>query len=600
MLEFLYSVTIYPVEFVIGVLFGIFSDLFGNVGFSIVGVSVAVSALCLPLYAVAERWQSLERDKQKAMKPKIDSIKAVFKGDEQYMILSTYYRQNHYHPIYSLRSTFGLLIQVPFFIAAYHLISTLPNLAGQAFWFIPDLGRPDGLLKIGALSVNILPILMTAVNLTSSIVYTRGFALKDKIQLWVMALLFLFLLYGSPAGLVFYWTLNNLFSLAKNLVYKAKNPVRVAYTIVAVLAVSLTFVYVSRFNLSRIKTLFVEAVCAVVVIAPLAFAFACRLLRVRAAKRVGIKPGAGDIGSARDWSRVFWVSCAACAVFAGLTLPVGLIASSSVEFASALGNKNPLTLVRTTLFQSIGLFLVWPGCLYLLFSGKTRRVFSVIAPIVLFTAIADAWLFRGNYGTISSFLIFDNSNALIASLSQAIASLACLAAVASSVAFLSSGKRVRILVPITAISLVGLVAVASLELPKISREWSAYSMRVSQDVSVGKDDKVYRFSKTGHNVCIIMLDRAIGSFAGDILAEDARLKDSFAGFTWYPNAASFGPNTLLASPAMYGGYDYVPDEINARSEEPLVKKHNEALTVLPRFFTEVHTTSLSFLLKGWE
>ena len=39
-----------------------------------------------------------------------------------------------------------------------------------------------------------------------------------------MAGLFLVLLYDSPSGLVFYWTLNNLFSLVKNIFYKLKNP----------------------------------------------------------------------------------------------------------------------------------------------------------------------------------------------------------------------------------------------------------------------------------------------------------------------------------------------------------------------------------------
>jgi mRNA-degrading endonuclease RelE of RelBE toxin-antitoxin system len=61
---------------------------------------VAISILTLPLYAVAEKWQRIDRDTQKRLKSKLDKIKAVFQGDEQYMILSTYYRQNHYHPIW--------------------------------------------------------------------------------------------------------------------------------------------------------------------------------------------------------------------------------------------------------------------------------------------------------------------------------------------------------------------------------------------------------------------------------------------------------------------------------------------------------------------
>ena len=193
-----------------------------NPGLAIIGVSVGVTLFCLPLYAVAEKWQQRERDIQQKLKPKVDKIKKVFKGDEQYMILSTYYRQNNYHPIYALRSSFGLLIQIPFFIAAYNFLSHLQSLNGVSFLFIKDLGTPDGLIKIGNFSINFLPILMTLINCIAGAVYTKGLPVKEKLQLYGMALVFLVLLYTSPAGLVLYWTMNNVFSLVKNIYYKTK------------------------------------------------------------------------------------------------------------------------------------------------------------------------------------------------------------------------------------------------------------------------------------------------------------------------------------------------------------------------------------------
>jgi membrane protein insertase Oxa1/YidC/SpoIIIJ len=123
---------------------------------------------------VAEKWQQIERDTQKRLKPKIDKIKAVFKGDEQYIILSNYYRQNHYHPVYALRSTFGLLIQIPFFIAAYSYLSQLEVLKNESFFFISDLGAPDGLISAGSLSVNMLPIAMTVINIIAGAIYLSG------------------------------------------------------------------------------------------------------------------------------------------------------------------------------------------------------------------------------------------------------------------------------------------------------------------------------------------------------------------------------------------------------------------------------------------
>jgi membrane protein insertase Oxa1/YidC/SpoIIIJ len=118
-LTFLYTLIIYPITLIIEYAFMIMERVFHNHSVSLIGVSVAVTVCTLPLYFIAEKHQQVERDIQKRLKPRIDKIKAVFKGDEQYLILSTYYRQNHYHPVYAMRNTFGILIQLPFFIAAY-------------------------------------------------------------------------------------------------------------------------------------------------------------------------------------------------------------------------------------------------------------------------------------------------------------------------------------------------------------------------------------------------------------------------------------------------------------------------------------------------
>lgn len=102
-------------------------------------------------------------------------------------------------------------------MAAYRFLSTLSVLDGAAWGPIRNLIEPDGLLRLGALTVNLLPILMTAINLISGALYARGSTLRLKLQILITALLFLVLLYQSPAGLVIYWTMNNLFSLGKNL-----------------------------------------------------------------------------------------------------------------------------------------------------------------------------------------------------------------------------------------------------------------------------------------------------------------------------------------------------------------------------------------------
>ena len=126
-----------------------------------------------------------------------------------------------------MKGATSLFLEIPFFIAAYKFLSGLQLLNGVSFGPIADLGRPDGLLVIGGMHINLLPIIMTAINLVSCVIFTKGSLLKTKIQLYSMAIFFLVFLYTSPAGLVFYWTLNNTFSLVKTIFYKLKNPGKV-------------------------------------------------------------------------------------------------------------------------------------------------------------------------------------------------------------------------------------------------------------------------------------------------------------------------------------------------------------------------------------
>ena len=109
------------------------------------------------------------------MKAEVGNIKAVFLGNERFMRLTTYYRHNGYSPIYSLRSSISVLIQVPFFIAAYHFLSGLESIKGVAFGPIGDLAKPDGLasIRISGFGVKLLPLAVNAINWVSSTLYAK-------------------------------------------------------------------------------------------------------------------------------------------------------------------------------------------------------------------------------------------------------------------------------------------------------------------------------------------------------------------------------------------------------------------------------------------
>ncbi len=219
MLSMLYFLFIAPLETLMGNILSWAYAGVGSYGWAVVILSLVVNLALLPIYAVAEGWQEDERRLRRKMAPKETEIRSVFKGQERHAMLRTLQRQSGYSQFLPLRASVGFLLQVPFFFAAYHLLSHADFLNGVSFWFLSDLGKADQLFTIGGVSINLLPIIMTLVNLVSAFVYTQQLTTRDKIQLYGLALVFLVALYQSPAALTLYWTLNNAFSLFKNMVY---------------------------------------------------------------------------------------------------------------------------------------------------------------------------------------------------------------------------------------------------------------------------------------------------------------------------------------------------------------------------------------------
>ena len=542
-MKILYLIFIYPIELLIELVFQLSYWRWENCGISLAAVSLAVSFLSLPLYMIAERWQQKERDIQKAFKSEIDEIKAVFKGDERYMILSTFYRQNHYHPVMALRSSISLMIQVPFFIAAYVYLSNLEMLKGQSLWFIKDLGSPDQLFSINGFPVNILPIAMTVINIIASAVYVKGFAFKEKLQLYGMAALFLVLLYNSPAGLVFYWTLNNVFSLCKNICYKVK------FKRSQTLEEGLKKVY----NLCK---------------RPLVLLYQQNKLRFR----------------------VFLLCCIAFLLLVGAVIPSSLICSSVQEFSYIEPYESPLGIFKFPFLQTMGI-AVWMVALYFLFSRKTQTIFAFLLLAGIFGGLINTYVFSGGYGTVlvQNGLIFENGLKIKNELAKFPIDVATTFVVVSVVLWILSKGWLKAVKNVCTILVLTLLAFSIFNIAKINSEFHRLEAIVADSSNKDAEENikpVYHFSRTGKNVLVIMLDRGISSFVPYVMEELSQVKSSFQGFVWYPNTLAPGDHTIFSSPAIFGGYDYLPQRMNERKDQLLIDKHNESLKVLPNYYLD--------------
>lgn len=563
----LYNMIVGPLKLIFEIIYSIAFRVVRNPGLSIVFLSLAVNILVLPMYNSADRVQQRQKEIEKKLQPEIDHINRTFKGDEKYMMLQTFYRQNHYKPTDQLKGTISLLLQIPFFIAAYQFLSNLEMLKGVSFGPIRDLSVPDSMFSIGTFNVNVLPILMTVINLVSSFIYTRGSKLKDKIQLVAMALFFLVFLYTSPSGVVFYWTLNNLFSLLKNILLLFKNPGKIL-TILSTVLSPLVLIVVKLYR--PVETLkgrvMVIGLCLVLLL-PLIISL--------------IKPyiKKTDSHSSNKW--LFIIPALLCFVLVGLLIPSSVIGSSTVEFVDPNVVKNPITYVYDSAVLSAGFFLIWFTVFYLLTSEKNRWIFECFMCFLALVFVADYMLFGKNQSTLTTTLVFELAPKQPMKLLLLNLAVVVLIGIGLFVLF----KKKAELISITLV--VGVLAfsiMSVMNMVNINRDFDdANFSEISEDTS---EKKYISLSKKGKNVVVIMLDRAIGPYIPYLFDENPDLLKEFAGFTYYPNSVSFGTSTNFGTPGLFGGYEYTPENMNKRNSESLKDKHNEALRVMPYIFDD--------------
>ncbi|MDR2842401.1 MAG: membrane protein insertase YidC, partial [Spirochaetaceae bacterium] len=574
MLDAIFTIIIYPIKQFIEVVYVVAVKVFENQVFAIAGVSLAVTFLCLPLYFIAERWQQVERNTQKRLKPKIDKIKTSFTGDEQYMILRTLYRQNHYHPMYSLRNSFGILIQIPFFIAAYSYLSHLESLQGASFMFINDMSKPDALFSIFGIRINILPVIMTLINCASGAIYTHKLAAKDKIQIYGMAVIFLILLYNSPAGLVLYWTINNVLSLVKNIFYKLKNPKQILYVLIAALML-LFIAYLLFVNNGKFaKRLFLSGICFAVLLTPILLKI---IKLIESAFLVPVYT------QNKQRTTLFFLSCITITVLLGLCTPASIIASSPAEFSYVDKYTSPFPFIASVFLQTFGVFGFWLPCVYFLFGKRTRSILTVLISFAGITALLDTFFFYNNHATISNTFIFDSWGGLNSALFIDIVNALVIMAVFVFLLFLFRLKKLSHIILCTGMILFSLSGFSVYNCMRINSAYKRIASQYNSAEVITKNIKpIFSLSKDKPNIIIVMADLALNGLVKPIFNEHPQLRTQFDGFTWYPNTLSFGGHTIFGVPAIWGGYEYSPQEMNKRADVPRVEKHNEALLVLPR------------------
>jgi hypothetical protein len=421
---------------------------------------------------------------------------------------------------------------------------------------------------------------MTAVNLASGVLYTKGLPARDKVQIYGVAAVFLVLLYNSPSGLVLYWTLNNVFSLAKNCVKKIKLSGKILWYLIFVLTVLFDIyvifihngVFFKRFLAASAITIFLLAVIFINSVKK----FCGKIIQtVNSRNTVHVS------------TRIFLCAAAALFLLSGLVIPSALIASSTEEFSFIEPYSSPFPFIVAVMLQEAGFFLFWFPVVYFFVSRNAKNTLALCLCVLSAAALINTFGFPGNYGYLSLTLFFSDMRGFDFHAGHVIFNLLAIVCAAALCVILALSKRKTIFCSIQIIIIISLTAAGAFNLIKIENVFSGI-VSIKSAAAPEKNNlskPIYYFSAAGKNVIVIMLDRGISGYVPYIFAEKPELRESFSGFTWYPNCVSLGGGTELGLPPLFGGYEYSPDKVQTKGRR-LVETWNESQLVLPRLFSE--------------
>lgn len=201
-------------------------------GLSIILLCAVIKVLLIPVSIFVARQQRRVGEIQSALEQPLREIRERYDGQEAHERIMAAHRSLGVSPFYTLRPMLGLFVQVPVLVAVFNMLGELPQLSGQAFWWISDLAYPDAILAFAepgnamplfGHTLNLLPVLMTVVTIASAVIYRDTAApaaetKKQKRNLYLMAIAFFILFYPFPASMVLYWATANVLQVFQQVV----------------------------------------------------------------------------------------------------------------------------------------------------------------------------------------------------------------------------------------------------------------------------------------------------------------------------------------------------------------------------------------------
>ena len=199
----------------------------GNYGIAIFLLTLFIKIVFFPL----TKKGSMATLRMQALAPKIKELQEKHKGNPQKLQaeMANFYKTEGYNP---LSGCLPMLLQMPIFIAMFQLFNTHFTLRGAMFipGWIEDLSVPEYIWEfpegaslpiLGWTALRLLPFIYVA----SQLIYGKVTQMPGqqsntqmKMMLYVMPIVFFFILYNMPSGLLVYWIFSNILTLVQQMI----------------------------------------------------------------------------------------------------------------------------------------------------------------------------------------------------------------------------------------------------------------------------------------------------------------------------------------------------------------------------------------------
>ena len=194
-----------------------------NYGWAIILLTIGLKGLFAPLTHMS--YESMK--KMQAIQPKLKSLQQRYKNDPQKLNreMMELYRRNKVNP---MGGCLPMVLQIPIFIAFYQVLNETIELKGADFiWWVHDLSQPDRLfafpftLPVLGDTFNLLPLFMIGSMVWQQKLTPQAASTPEQTQMMnFMPLIFGFLFYKMPSGLVLYWFVNNVLTIIHQIFIK--------------------------------------------------------------------------------------------------------------------------------------------------------------------------------------------------------------------------------------------------------------------------------------------------------------------------------------------------------------------------------------------